>query len=79
MRWKNLTEDKCPKCGAPLFTNNYEPGTGINCSTVGMKALGNCDFFITQERFQELKKKMGDDASLREITSRDNQEALNNL
>jgi hypothetical protein len=53
MNWFNLIEDKCPKCNSLLFTNKYEPGTGVNCSSID-----SCDFFITQEKFQELKKTM---------------------
>lgn len=58
LKWSNLLEDRCPKCGLKLFTNNYEPNTGINCEAVGLTEPWACDFFITQERFQEIKANM---------------------
>lgn len=50
MRWKNLLEDRCPKCGSGIYATD----PGVHCKGVGQ----GCDFFITQERLQELKEKM---------------------
>lgn len=56
MNWKNLLDDKCPKCGARIYADD----PGVNCTMVGDKD-NPCDFFITQEKLQELKKKMSNE------------------
>ena len=71
LKWKNLLEDRCPKCGFAIFAND----PGVHCSMVG----SGCDFFITQERLQELKREMGDQAMLDRIDSQDNQSMLSEL
>lgn len=54
MKWKNLVYDCCPKCSSKLYTKD----AGITCSGKG------CDFFITHNKFLELKDKFGRDQRL---------------
>jgi len=69
MKWSNLQHNKCPRCSGPI---SQEPnGKGSKCA--------ECDYFITEQRLNEMKVKMGDRRYLDSITNRDNQEALNNL
>ena len=74
LKWENLLVDKCPKCGSKIFADD----PGVNCTAVGMKPPWGCDFFITQERLQELKKKISVQRAALEF-DHDNSEALNNL
>lgn len=47
MKWANLKEMKCPKCSSSSLTDS---GMGYKC--------GNCDFYISYERFREVINNM---------------------
>lgn len=47
LKWENLLERKCPKCGCGLYDD-----PGMNCEN------DYCDFFITEERFQQICKNL---------------------
>lgn len=50
--WKNLATDECPKCGSGLVFSK----AGVSCKNF------ECDFFVTHNRFEELKDEFGRDA-----------------
>lgn len=49
MDWRKLQEMKCPKCSARI--SDIEMAMGYKCQ-------GNCDFFISYEKFQRLITEM---------------------
>lgn len=71
MQWQNLLENRCPKCGSTIFHED----SGVNCTAVG----DGCDFFITQERLQQLKAKMQEQADSERWSPESNQRALSDL
>ena len=48
LNWKNLLKYKCPKCGSDFVKKD----NGIKC------AGKRCDFFITNERLDQVVKDM---------------------
>lgn len=52
--WNLLLKDHCPKCKLPLVRASH--GKGFECSGSGAIGGTYCDFFITNERLEQLKK-----------------------
>jgi len=50
MRWKNLVDSLCPKCGTTVMEN--EENKFIVCSN------GECDFKISEEKLEVLLDKL---------------------
>jgi len=78
MNWKNLRDNKCPKCGNLLQKGGNGKQIGYGCSTKGYI----CTFFIGEEKFTNLVNELYNsqkavDSRYKDIT--DNLEALNNL
>lgn len=67
MNWKNLTENKCPKCSA--YLKHSALSLVISCSL--------CDFMISNKRYNEIVNDMYR-PKIRE-TFEDNSFDLNNL
>jgi len=60
LKWNNLIEGLCPKCGMRL----YDEDAGVNCSSISSPTP--CEFFITQEKLQELLKSMNNKRNIYE-------------
>lgn len=48
MDWKNLQTMKCPACSSKIE----------DAGNMGYRCTGNCDFFISYEKFQRLITEM---------------------
>lgn len=67
MQWKNLKNNKCPKCNDRL---SAESRGKIFCQNI------DCGFMITKDRFDHL---VNDLYKIKRLDQQDNQSELNNL
>lgn len=70
MEWKNLKENKCPKCKGALKSQ----GVYQKCA--------KCDFTISMSKFNEIIRKLyyrGEAHHYRNVSEEENLERLNNL
>jgi len=70
MKWENLKRGVCPKCGRPLFSNDF--------SQTYACPFGSCTFRISKARFCEIINDMNTPKPRMTITE-DNSYGLNNL
>jgi len=50
LKWENLKEKKCPKCGSAMI----KTGSGLSC--MGGRARGHCRFKVSNQRIRNLMK-----------------------
>mgnify|MGYP001579766542 CR=1 FL=1 len=64
MKWWKLKSNQCPACFRELVTETN--GEWVNCT--------NCQFYITEQRFQALINKMVEEEFRRDTEEQENKE-----
>lgn len=54
LKWQNIKDGNCPKCGRHLVFNVMTDGGGARCS--GMDRVPTCNFRIGQEKLDNILK-----------------------
>lgn len=76
MKWSNLKNSQCPKCGSGIIP--HHPSTGSIPIFICKKTKElKCDFHITQKRFESLVNDLYRNKPI--IQEEDNLSELNNL
>ena len=76
MKWDNLKNYKCPKCGDTL-REHYPAIETNNCATLKQHVCTDCDFKIGDEKFTKIVNQKYQPRKC--VTFEENMGALNNL